>query len=314
MVLVDADGHTPSDDQSPLGYGHTVRPLMAAGALQAINVPEGRTDVLVTKREPPAVFGRGYLEAVEDSEIERVAMEQADRGVVSGEINWVEFASDSNPDTTFHALQRGDRAIGRFGLKARIATIDEFAADAFQNDMGITSELRPDELPNPASDDDALPGVDLDADSLNDVADYMRVLRIPQRNADALDKRGQKLFAQTGCAECHVPAMRTRADYPIAEIAGKDAMLYTDLLVHDMGSEFSDGLREFDAGYSEWRTPPLLGLRHMQRYLHDGRAETIEQAIEMHGGPDSEGVSAAAAFGALSNDEHTALLRFVSAL
>jgi CxxC motif-containing protein (DUF1111 family) len=314
MVLVDADGHTPSDDQSALGYGHTVRPLMAGGAVQGINVPEDRTDVLVTKREPPAVFARGYLEAVEDSEIERVAMEQADRGVVSGEINWVQFASEPNPATEFHTFRRGDRAIGRFGLKARIATLDEFAADAFQNDMGITTELRPDELPNPAGDDDALPGVDLDSDRLNDVADYMRVLRIPKRTPDALDKRGQKLFAQTGCAECHVPALHTRADYPIPAIADIDAPIYTDLLIHDMGSEFADGLREFDAGYSEWRTPPLLGLRHIQRYLHDGRAETIEQAIELHGGPDSEGVPAAEAFGALSDGERAALLKFVSAL
>lgn len=314
MVVVDADGHTPSEDQSALGYGHTVRPLMAAGAVQAINVPEDRTDVLVTKREPPAVFARGYLEAVEDREIERVAREQADRGVVSGEINWVQFASDPNPDTEFHGFERGDRAIGRFGLKARIATLDEFAADAFQNDMGITSDLRPDELPNPASEDDALPGVDLDADSLNDVANYMRLLRIPKRTPDAQDKHGRELFAQTGCAECHVPALHTRADYPIAAIADIDAPIYTDLLIHDMGSDFADGLREFDAGYSEWRTPPLLGLRHMQRYLHDGRAETLEQAIEMHGGPESEAVPAAEAFGALSDDERAALLRFVSAL
>src|SRR5690349_20255028 len=98
MVLVGADGHTPIDDQSGLGYGHTVRPLMAAGAEQAITVPEDRTDVLVTKREPPPVFARGYIEAVEDSEIERVAMEQAERGIVSGEINWVEYASEPNPD------------------------------------------------------------------------------------------------------------------------------------------------------------------------------------------------------------------------
>jgi len=314
MVVVDADGHTPADDQSPLNYGHTVRPLMAAGATQGIDVPEGRTDLLVTKREPPAVFARGYLEAVEDGEILRVAMQQAERGVVSGEVNWVEYASEPNPNTQFHQFKRGDRAIGRFGLKARIATLDEFAADAFQNDMGITSELRPDELPNPAGDADAVPGVDVDTETLNDVADYMRVLRIPRRGEVAKDPHGQTLFEQTGCAECHQPTMHTRADYPIAAIADKEALIYTDLLIHDMGPDFADGLREFDAGYSEWRTPPLLGLRHMQRYLHDGRAETIEQAIEMHGGSESEGVAAAEAFGALSDADRAALLKFVSAL
>jgi CxxC motif-containing protein (DUF1111 family) len=314
MVLVGSDGHTPVDDQSPLGYGHTVRPLTAAGAVQAITVPEDRSDVLVTKREPPPVFARGYVEAVEDAEIERVAMEQAERGVVSGKINWVEYASESNPDTRFHSLERGDRAIGRFGLKARIATLDEFAADAFQGDMGITSVLRPTELPNPASEDDALPGIDIDIEKLNAVADYMRVLRIPKRTADTEDAHAKQLFEQTGCAECHVPALHTRADYPIAQLADIDAPIYTDLLLHDMGSDYGDGLREYDAGYSEWKTPPPLGLRHMQRYLHDGRAETIEQAIEMHGGAESEGLPAARAFGALSESDRAALLKFVTAL
>jgi CxxC motif-containing protein (DUF1111 family) len=81
-----------------------------------------------------------------------------------------------------------------------------------------------------------------------------------------------------------------------------------------MGSDFADGLREYEAGYSEWKTAPLLGLRHMQRYLHDGRAETIEQAIEMHGGPESEALPAAQAFGALSEADRAALVKFVSAL
>ena len=63
MVLVDSDGRTPAVDQSALTYGHTVRPQLAAGAARGITVPEDRADVLVTKREPPAVYGRGYLEA-----------------------------------------------------------------------------------------------------------------------------------------------------------------------------------------------------------------------------------------------------------
>jgi CxxC motif-containing protein (DUF1111 family) len=287
---------------------------MAAGATQAINVPEDAPNVLVTKREPPAVFARGYLEAVDDSEIERIEREQAERGVVSGKINWVFYASEANPDTEFHSHRRGDRAIGRFGLKARIATLDDFSADAFQNDMGITSDLRPNELPNPAGDSDALPGVDLPSNKLNDVADYMRMLRIPARKPDAKDEHGKALFEETGCAECHVPTLHTRADYPIARLADIDAPVYTDLLVHDMGAENGDGLPEFDADVSEWRTPPLIGLRHMQRYLHDGRADTIEQAIEMHAGEGSEGSSAADAFDALSDADRDALLKFVAAL
>jgi CxxC motif-containing protein (DUF1111 family) len=68
----------------------------------------------------------------------------------------------------------------------------------------------------------------------------------------------------------------------VPQLADIDAPIYTDLLVHDMGAENSDGLQEFDAGTSEWRTPPLIGLRFLPRYMHDGRADTVEQAIEKH--------------------------------
>jgi CxxC motif-containing protein (DUF1111 family) len=315
MVLVAADGRTPVPDQSALSYGHTVRPLKANGVTLSVNVPEDRPDVFVTKREPPAVYGRGYLEAVLDSEILRVEAEQAERGgPVSGRVNWVEYLSEPNPDTRYHEHQKGDRLIGRFGLKARIATLDEFAADAFQGDIGITSDIRPFELPNPAAEDDDRPGVDLGADAVNDVADYTRLLRIPRRGPDANDARGRKLFSETGCADCHVPALRTRADYPIEALADIDAPIFTDLLLHDMGTDYSDGLREFDAEGSEWRTPPLLGLRHMQRYMHDGGAETLEQAIEQHGGSGSEAADSTARFIALSEDDRAKLLNFVSAL
>ena len=198
MVLLDDDG-VPLADQSALPYGHTIRPQATSDNADAINAPSDTTHVLLTTRMPPAVFGRGSLEAISDDEIMRVEAEQAQRDDgVSGRINWVTYASDPNPDTRFHAHARGDVLIGRFGLKARIATLDDFAADAFQGDMGITSDMRPDELPNPISADDALPGIDIPADSVNEVADYMRLLRIPSRQAD-VDQKGAQLFAQAQC-------------------------------------------------------------------------------------------------------------------
>lgn len=315
MVLVGGDGHTPAADQSALVFGHTIRPLMAAGATEAITAPEDRQDLLVTKREPSAVFGRGYLEAIADDEIERVAALQAEPGSpVSGRINWVENRSQPNPDTRYHQHQPGERLIGRFGLKARSATLDDFAADAFQGDMGITSDLRPEELPGPSGVEDELPGVDVDADTVNAVADYMRLLRLPKRGADAEDAHGQALFAAAQCDSCHVPSLRTRPDYPIEALADIDAPIFSDLLVHDMGAQFADGLSDFDAGPSEWKTAPLLGLRHLPRYLHDGRADTVERAIELHGEPDSEAFESVRMFRALDAADRAALLRFVSAL
>src|SRR5262249_31160711 len=149
--------------------------------------------------------------------------------------------------------------------------LDEFAADAFQGDMGITSPLRPEELPNPSSTDDDLPGVDIDADIVNRVGDYMRVLRIPTRADAATDEDAAAMFADIGCADCHVTKMHTRADYPIPKIAGQVAQVYTDMLLHDMGPKFADGLEDFSAESSEWRTAPLIGLHYLPVYLHDGR-------------------------------------------
>src|SRR3954467_4340971 len=104
----------------------------------------------------------------------------------------VVYASEANPDTRFHTHQKGDIVIGRFGLKARVPTLDDFAADAFQGDMGITSPLRPDEFKNPDGlSDDAKPGIDVGFDSVNLRALYIRLLEIPTRPSDEL---GAALF------------------------------------------------------------------------------------------------------------------------
>jgi CxxC motif-containing protein (DUF1111 family) len=315
MALVGQDG-VPLEDQSPLPYGATIRPHMAGGATQAVTVPESQAGLMLTTRFGPAVFGRGAIEAILDSEIERVEAEQA-AGIdgVTGRINRVTFGSEANPDRSFHSYEPGQAGlIGRFGLKARIATLDDFSADAFQGDMGITSPLRPEELPNPAGRDDARLGVDVDVETVNQVADYVRLLRIPARAAAGDDEHAAELFSEIGCDRCHVPSLRTRPDYPIAPLADTDAAVYSDLLLHDMGADFNDGLREHDAAGSEWRTAPLIGLRHLRNYLHDGRAKTIEDAIIAHGASDSEAATAVDRFQRLQTSDRDELLEFVSAL
>jgi CxxC motif-containing protein (DUF1111 family) len=315
MAVVGEDG-VPLADQSSLPYGATIRPHMAGGATQAVTVPDSQMGLMLTTRFGPAVFGRGSIEAILDSEIERLEAEQAaGEDGVSGRINRVTFASEANPDRSFHAHQAGQSGlIGRFGLKARIATLDDFSADAFQGDMGITSPLRPEELPNPAGRDDARLGVDIDAETVNHVADYVRLLRIPARQPAADNEHAAGLFSQLGCERCHVPSLRTRPDYPIAQLADIDAPVYSDLLLHDMGAAFNDGLREHDATGSEWRTAPLMGLRHLRNYLHDGRAKTIEEAILAHGASDSEAAAAVGRFQRLQASDRDQLLEFVSAL
>lgn len=237
------------------------------------------------RRFGPPVFGRGYVEAVADAELERVAREQAEHPHVSGRVPRLD-----------------DGRIGRFGLKSKLATLDAFVADAYLNDMGITSPHRPEE-----EGEDAKPGVDLADDVVEQVADYVRMLAIPTR----ADVPGADLFARVGCAACHVPTMRTRDDYAIRQLADIDAPIYSDLLLHDMGTELADGIEEAAASGSEWRTSPLIGIRHMNAYLHDGRARTIADAVRMHGG---EAGFARDAFERLDTDARARLVRFVESL
>jgi CxxC motif-containing protein (DUF1111 family) len=270
--------------------------------------------VRVSLRVGPPVLGRGYLEAVGDAEIVRAADAQAGRGDgVHGRVGYVVYGSEPNPDPTFNPHRKGDLVIGRFGMKARIATIDEFTADALQGDMGITSPLRPTEIPNPDGlTDDLKPGIDVTAESVNRRAMYVRLTAIPRRAG--LTGEGRALFESAGCAVCHAPSMRTRPDYPIALLAGIDAPVFTDLLLHDMGGGLADGVAEGGAGARDWRTAPLIGLRFDKAYLHDGRARTVEEAILLHDGDGSEAASSIARFRALSPSDHDTLLAFVRAL
>lgn len=310
IVVVEADGVTRAADQGALPFGHTIRPGLAAGATRPLVAPVG-VAVKTTIRLGPPVIGRGYVEAVLDSEIERIAAEQAGRtDGIHGVINRVTFQSVPNPDTSFFHHQTGDTVIGRFGMKARIATVDEFTADAFQGDMGMTTPMRPTELPNPEGlVDDLRAGIDLPIGHVDRVTFYLRHIAIPKRVG--LTERGRALFEATACAVCHVPTLRTRADYPIAQLADLDAPIYSDLLVHDMGAALDDAMIETTATGRLWKTTPLIGLRFFTTFLHDGRAHGVSEAILAH---DGEARGAADQFRALSPDDQRALIEFVEAL
>lgn len=315
MALVEADGITPLADQSGLAYGHTERPYLAAGAKTVIAPPTSAGMVKESKRLGPSLFGRGYIEAIDDAEILRMEAEQKGRDDgIHGRPNRVVYHSQANPDTTYHTHHEGEAdLIGRFGFKARVATLDDFTADAFQGDMGITSPLRPVEPLNPDGlTDDGHPGIDTTADKVNAVADYMRLLEIPERFV--LSSSGKDLFAEARCSVCHAPALKTRGDYPIKALAGIDAAVYTDLLLHDLGDNLADGLTDESATSRSWKTAPLMGVRHEKGFLHDGRAATVEQAILAHEGPGSEANDSISRFKALSLDQRTALIDFVQSL
>ena len=315
LSVIGADGITASADQSKLPFGHSVRPYVTAGASTPVLAPPGDPQVKTSRRLGPPVIGRGYMEAVLDSEIERQEQEQASRDdEIHGRVHRVVYASEANPASS-PMLQKGDAGlVGRFGLKARIATLDDFTADAFQGDMGITSPLRPVELPNPDGlTDDDKPGADTTLDVVNDIAAYMRLLAIPRREPPA-DRAGAALFAAVKCAVCHAPSLRTRADYPIRELADLDAPVFTDFLLHDLGTALADGLDEGDASSREWRTAPLVGLRFNRALLHDGRARSVEDAVLAHDGDGSEARASISLFRGLSRVEKVSLLAYVGAL
>ncbi len=300
--------------------GTVVRPFVEAGAVTPLLPQEGE-DVFLSTRIGPAVFGRGFIEAVTDEAIEAQEAAQATRDDgISGRVHRVAWKSEANPDNGFHDHQPGDTGlIGRFGVKARIATLDDFTADAFQGDMGLTSPMRPDELDNlDGVTDDLLPGVDLDLERINAIAFYMRALRIPTRSFDGLSDddiaRGAELFSEVRCAVCHVPALPTSATYALAPLAGIDAEIFSDLLLHDMGEGLKDGIVDDNAGPREWRTAPLMGLRFFDGYLHDGRAATVDDAIAAHASEGSEANDSVSRFNTLSAAEQALLTAYVESL
>jgi CxxC motif-containing protein (DUF1111 family) len=277
-------------------FGNTERPYTTAGAKTALLAPP-HPELMVTHRLPPAVFGRGYLEAIADADLERLAeLARARTGSARGRL---------------HRLKDGQ--IGRFGVKARLATLEQFAADALSSDMGVSSPQFPQEPRGPESlHDDAKPGVDFTAEQVARLGDYLRTLAIPERAA--ANTAGQKAFDAAGCGDCHAPSFTTDVKFPVAALAGVRADVYTDLLLHDMGAAMSDGLIEGNAGPHEFRTAPLMGLRFLPSFLHDGRATTVKDAILAHDAEDSEGRDSARRFLALSDAEQRALVTFVEAL
>jgi CxxC motif-containing protein (DUF1111 family) len=90
-----------------------------------------------------------------------------------------------------------------------------------------------------------------------------------------LGSYGGRSFASVGCAKCHVPALQG---------VNGEVRLYSDLLLHDMGPTLDDKIVQGEAIGAEWRTAPLVGIHLRQRYLHDGRAATLRDAVYAHGG------------------------------
>jgi len=280
----------------------------------------------------PAITGLGFLEAVDDEDILALADPNDEDGDgISGRINFIDstdFIRDIAEAT--ERLPAGSRVqpidgkyIGRFGKKALTVNLLHQTITAYHQDMGLTTDLIPDDLFNVQdagiSSEDDVPDPEVPSSVVSNVVFYLKTLRPPlPRNQDDPDViAGRQIFTDIGCASCHVPTMKTGAS-SIPQLSEKEFHPYTDLLLHDMGPELDDGYTEGSAFTSEWRTAPLWGLGLAEEfqggeafYLHDGRATTLTEAIEYHGG---EGAASRTAFRALSDEEKDQLIKFLKSL
>jgi CxxC motif-containing protein (DUF1111 family) len=243
------------------------------------------SDLLISPRVAPPVFGVGLLDAVPAEDIEAAAdPEDEDHDGISGKANHV-----ADPVT-------GQPVLGRFGWKAAVPSPKAQNAGAFAGDIGITSSLKPAQ-PCTATETACLAaptGGDPEVTDrkLDQVTFYTRTLAVPARREadDKVTRRGQQTFDELGCSDCHLAELHTGA---VADVPALDRQLirpYTDLLVHDLGRGLADDRPDGEATGREWRTAPLwgIGLRETvnghTRFLHDGRARNLTEAILWHGG------------------------------
>ena len=267
-------------------------------------------DTILSPRLAQPVYGLGLLEAVSDSTIVALAEQQRRIGF-SGRPNLV-------PD-----MISGEQMVGRFGHKASQPRLRQQVAAAFHDEIGVTSSLFPQEQCWPIQEQcykvERISGVEATDEQLDLITDYLRLLAPPpQRDiSNPAIRRGATLFEMAQCAVCHIPQINTGAGAAYAPLRNRTIHAYTDLLLHDMGPGLADGRREFGAGGSDWRTPPLWGIglhktvNRKAGLLHDGRARNIAEAILWHGG---EADRARQIFIDMSEQQRTDLIRFVESI
>jgi CxxC motif-containing protein (DUF1111 family) len=283
------------------------------------------------------LFGAGLIDAIPDSVI--MANASAQSASVRGTVNHVKVLLPNPADSS--QVLNGTR-VGRFGWKAGIAALVQFSADAYLNEMGITTqhcisgtsvltfatESKPNGKAQPAGCDDLGPGgpgipagtddgVGSCAGGLSEIQDdvdeffkYMTFLApAPRTPIDPnVDLQGGTAFSKAGCADCHLLKDYVTPAHPGNGVPGNFKFRpRTDFLLHDMGSlgDMIGNDGDTVARTRMMRTAPLWGLHHRTKFLHDGRATTIVDAIHAHAGQAAASVQT---FDALSASDQNAML------
>ncbi len=270
----------------------------------------------VAFRIPTPIFGAGLIEAIPDNAI--LSNQSANAGIkqamgISG-----------------HANTNGnDGTVTRFGWKAQNKSLMIFASEAYNVEMGVTNDLFPNERndtpgcgSNGYPEDTLHPEAGQVLDSYSDSLKFTMFMRYLDQPLPAPDTptivRGRNQFTAVGCALCHTPFLMT-GKAASAALTNKRVNLFSDLLVHYMGSALSDNITQGSAGPGEFRTAPLWGVGQRIFFLHDGRTVDLKEAIMLHRSlrpqiKPSEATTSIGAFEALSEPAKQDLLNFLRSL
>jgi CxxC motif-containing protein (DUF1111 family) len=284
--------------------------------LENLAYGEMSSEVRLSARVANQMIGLGLLEAIKEDDLFALAdPTDHNNDGISGRPNWV------------WDIQNTQMYLGRFGWKAEQPSILQQVAGAFSGDIGITSDimvhdhctLLQQECLQAPNGTNTQGEAEIPADDFLKVVLYSSSLAVPaQRDFDSPEVlQGETLFAQVDCTACHTESYTTGIHPSIPALSHQTIRPYTDLLLHDMGDELADGLHDFQATGSEWRTPPLWGIglfstvnKHTY-YLHDGRARNLEEAILWHGG---EAQTSKEKYTNLTKQARDALLAFLNSL
>jgi CxxC motif-containing protein (DUF1111 family) len=273
----------------------------------------------VSFRIPTPVFGAGLIEQIPDAAIlanrDANATAKAALGI-AGRPNRIRITGEPNNNGN-------DGTIARFGWKAQNKSLLLFSAEAYNVEQGITNEIFSNEREeNAACQFNGLPE-DLSSfvsdteeahSGITKFAAFMRFLAPPAPGPQtASTVNGRALFESVGCALCHTPTLTT-GKAASAALSQKPVNLFSDLLLHDMGTGLADDIVQGAAGPREFRTAPLWGLGQRLFFLHDGRTGDLVTAIAAHASPGSEANGAVKLFNALGDRQKQDVLNFLRSL
>jgi CxxC motif-containing protein (DUF1111 family) len=274
-------------------------------------------------RIPTPLFGLGLVEATPDATLQAnlAATASARAALKIGGV----FNTSAN-----------DGTITRFGWKAQNKSLLMFSGEAYNVEIGVSSELFPNERsavagcvfnPSPEDATNILNGnssspnfgttigtaSEMSSDIVNFAA-FSRLSAPPTPGpSTSSTQNGASLFVSIGCSLCHSPSLTTGAS-PFTGMSSVTYSPYSDFALHNMGTGLSDGVTQGAAGAKQFRTAPLWGLGQRLFFLHDGRTTDLIQAIESHDSTGSEANLVIKKYNGLNSSNQQDILNFLRSL